>query len=587
MLRKALVATAIVLAGCAARFYNLEGTVLCGFDAWAYFDLANRWDFSEAMFKAALAKFGYVTLIAHVRQFLPHTDAFLAYLSAGCDTASILLVGAIAWRLGFGFAAGVGAALVYALTPSVIILARESLPHAPANAVFLASLLAWAMARQIRAGLRRLAAFAATGLLVGIACTMHPTYLALPAIYWAIICWEAFRGRVGWCPLGQAVAGFGLGFAVPYVYFAHKISGGLDLLAGGRKLLGLYLTHMSFLEPQHRDVAHPPAISLEKLDAFLGQAIFRDLLGPISGSLLVLALVGALWLRLRKRPRPQPAEGEALCPPSGLVPLTGFALLLLTLYVMRIYGPDPLHWGALYFIPFLPMSLLVTYGYLGELASVVAERRGGKAILVLAALVGLTTYACFMPFYLYTTPPFYRNVKEALGSLDMKISDQSRLLLVPSLYRPYSATDYYISSDYMAVIPKDLLAMPRKEAYDVLDRLIAEKRVIAIVVSKNPAIDFYDYTNKHDPRWIAQVEEAKRLVWPEMEFLQGYIRERGLASLYVSDDRPWTQETLAAFPRLGISGTAFRIHQIDKMGRQGSFEIYGASGKLQSVNPPQ
>lgn len=124
---------AIAVGGLLLRLRDLPLTGIGGNDTIYYYTLAEYWLRGDLAWRIAdgVTVFRPVTLATNALalQFFGHTDYAIKLANVLFDSANLVLVAALAWRLSRSYAATLASAAVYACLPLAIWASRQELPH--------------------------------------------------------------------------------------------------------------------------------------------------------------------------------------------------------------------------------------------------------------------------------------------------------------------------------------------------------------------------------------------------------------------------------------------------------------------------
>ena len=565
---QALLPALVLMVGAAARFYNLAAVSVDGFDVWIYMDHARKWNLHAISPTEMYAKFGFIQLCAMASALFANADHALPFMNAFIDCLNIAAIMVLVRACGFSLAAATASSLAYALLPASILLSRDALAHPSTVLFLLCGLLCFVMARE-RSRRAALGLMALCGFCASYAVTCHPTMLMFPPIFLALLV-VARRpdslkavGRV----CGEALA-FALGALVPFLYFSLFVPGAASV---PQKLLALFdsiVSHGAMPEFIEETVG----ISWNKITVFFQDYLFWELLLPIHATLALLVLAASCLAVLRRRQAGRTPSPEAAARRRNLRCLLFMAATCLLGFTLRFNGKEQMLWGARLFFPLVPLLFILTYAMLEELLRDKGPGVAKRLILATGLVCGVATFAIYMPFYFYVSPPFYKHVKTVINSRGLTIDNEHRILLVPSKYKPYASAEYYISSDYIRV--PDLQCLSRTAC---LDAFIRDNNIKYVVVSRSLTLDAYEFAGAKDKRWLDALGAAKQQAWPELAAMGGYIAANKLPLLYAAGNPELSPDSLTGFPHIAVGNHALRVHEHDRLGRQDAFAIYLAN----------
>lgn len=565
---QALMTVVVLMLGAAVRFYNLAAVSVDGFDIWIYMDHAQKWNLHAISPTEMYAKFGFIQLCAISSALFANADHAIPFMNAFIDCLNIAAIMAIVRISGFSFAAAIASGLAYALLPASILLSRDALAHSSTVFFLLCGFLCFIIAQHQS----RWAAFvlmALCGLCASYAVTCHPTMLMFPPIFLGLLVISKYPGviKASGRILGEGLA-FVLGALVPFLYFSFSVPGNASLPQKFHALFDSIFSHGAMPEYIEATIG----ISWEKIIVFFRDYLFWELLLPIHATLALLAMAAYFLVFLQRRRAGRTPAPEAAARRRNLCYIFFMAATCMLGFILRFNGKEQMLWGARLFFPLVPLLFMMTYGMMEDILREKFPSFVTTLLIGTSLVCSVATFSLYMPFYFYVSPPFYKHVKTAINSQGLTIDNEHRILLIPSKYKPYTSTEYYISSDYIRS-----LASQYQSRKDCLDALIRDNNIKYIVVSRSLTLDDYEFTNAKDKRWLAAVDAAKQQAWPEFAAMRDYIAANKLPLLYAAGNPALSPDSLKGFPRIAIGNHALRVHEHDRLGRQDAFAIYLAN----------
>ncbi|HOV75642.1 MAG TPA: hypothetical protein PK967_16910 [Candidatus Hydrogenedentes bacterium] len=359
----AVVLALLVVAGQSA-FYRFDGITERGMvhsdvDAWKYLDTAKNW--SEGRYTWMSGKYNDPDLFYRPGAHLLHrfairwwgyNDYSIKVLNAVMDMGVLLLLFAMAWRIGGNPWLGVVSAWIYGLhIPRLLVYIFGEIPHVPSSFFVMLALAAFVFAMESpwRRSRRTFLLLALTGTALGCAANIHPDLALLGPGCVAILLGTAlarFGPRGGAGPFIGMAGILTAGFAIPYV--AGMVFFGPDTVI---RVFSNELFHSKGVYSAGNNVPGFPVIASKVMQTSISR-LFEQRIWPL------WAFVSAAGIACATLARGRDAKTPLYAPPV-------LVLVYALLYGIGI-GDFPDRMFRL-FIPLLPLFILsiTTWHYHG------------------------------------------------------------------------------------------------------------------------------------------------------------------------------------------------------------------------------
>ncbi|MFU2207794.1 hypothetical protein [Solidesulfovibrio sp. C21] len=554
------------------RWYRLSETVLAGFDVWTYLRLVFEWTTHGMRPEGAFAKPGFIMLGVGAGKLLGVSDATLPFLNASLDVINVALVFGLARLAGLAFAPAVTAMCLYACLPAAVLEARSALTHIASLTFVLAAVSLLLLRHRLplsRIACRYTLVFAAS-LMAGYAGLTHPTALLWPLLLPVLlVILHRKTLRQPW-PLVEELLLYAAGVTTPFFAFALGVK---SETLYGYKLLALWRSIF-----QHgQDAAYMKAgfeISLGKIDHYLGQMFFAHIITPPLVWLFALASAWAVMTatRLYRCGLHQRAIIFALySDPPALVGLTTLGVLVLGLLIARLNGFEQWFMGDRFFLTLAPVAIMLGVAML-EAPARLLSNSWHNSIMIGVCLVGLAGFWHYFPQYLYTNPPFYKQLRKISRQQDIVVDAKDKVLVFPDAGRHPLTSDYYFSR-------QDFLTDAHPQNSADLTRFLATNHIRYILFS--PVVYLGLTSQEGHPAVLAANDpKVREDLRHQIAFFQNYLEERQ-ASPRLCFKQSWPPQDTDLRPvRLyAIGNHDYTAHLGNSRGRDNAFCLFDLEAK--------
>lgn len=408
-----------------AAFLRFDGMASRGImigwpDDWKYLDAGKQWaEGNPTWLKPDHVRFYRPAIhLLHglAIRFGGYNDYSIKALNVSLDLLALGLLFCMVWYLTRDGWAGLGAAMLYALVPNIVILAWNEVPNTPTIPFVTFSLFLFILAFDPKkTGRARIILLTACGVVLGIAANMHSDLAFLgPGYVLAMLPMALQREKLRHkttsfiCWAGTLTAGFFSVYLVGLLYF------------GPREFFTVFMGDLTMGRPaliQKYGKQHPLADFLSVFSGGVGGTYEnRLLLLYVFAASAALAVVQCAFLR--------PRNWAALCPAVLVAAYAaGYAGVIGRFTLWRL------------FVPLLPAMLAFTVYWYHEALRKLFARFGASwlaGMLVAIACAGLTWHNPHLTPALKKKGLFRQErIRLTYDLLRDKVNDENRLLITP------------------------------------------------------------------------------------------------------------------------------------------------------------